>query len=381
MPELDYYDLDGNDDDEDDYDLNENINITHTDSDNGDRESVVGGIAGIVEKFIRGPNKEEINAKSSPEDVYVFLSRTIQDEYGRSIKATIPRIFDHQFAIGERVSQRCFNSFAQFADRLRKHYVWPHKTSSTFPSFNRFALRSYGDFDGCLDIVADDGNRRSNEVFFTGQYCLIQVELPLPELKSSITYDDRILDFNRTELLGTFSEYFLMMAPFLYSNPLSFALCLPSTLHINVRPLSDCYSRLNMTVENLGEFDLESIRQMQSFRIGPFIRQMSGYQILAILFAASSVITALLATAYEVYHRYSNETELWNSGNRPKSLIVCFSFLYSIEQMLINRQLNTGCLDALKSIALAWICLANFYLLGYQPHMISSVCKLISANH
>lgn len=99
------------------------------------------------------------------------------------------------------------------------------------------------------------------------------------------------------------------------------------------------------------------------------------------LFAASSAITALLATAYEVYHRYSNETELWNSGNRPKSLIVCFSFLYSIEQMLINRQLNTGYLDALKSIALAWICLANFYLLGYQPHMISSVCKLISANH
>lgn len=102
--------------------------------------------------------------------------------------------------------------------------------SATYSSLNKFALRSYGDFDSCLDIVAHDArDDRTDQVFFTGQYCLIEVELPLPELKSSITYSDRILDFNQTELSGTFSEYYLMIAPFLYSNPLSFALCLPST--------------------------------------------------------------------------------------------------------------------------------------------------------
>lgn len=190
--------------------------------------------------------------------------------------------------------------------------------SATYSSLNKFALRSYGDFDSCLDIVAhDDRDDRTDQVFFTGQYCLIEVELPLPELKSSITYSDRILDFNQTELSGTFSEYYLMIAPFLYSNPLSFALCLPSTcspqeiqsvanfckcnicpsilnlscpslivlqrFRINTRPLSDCYSRFNMTVEALPEdvsdkFNLESIRQMQS---GSFITQLNRYQILA----------------------------------------------------------------------------------------------------
>ncbi|KAH7636322.1 hypothetical protein HUG17_10292 [Dermatophagoides farinae] len=386
-----------------------------------DIDRAVGGISGILEKLIRGPNKEEINAKSKPEDVYIFLSRIIQNEYGKSIKATIPRIYDYQFPISERISQRCFNSFAQFADRLRKHYIWPHKmieASASFSSFNKFALRSYGDFDSCLDIVADDGDRRTNEVFFTGQYCLLQVELPLPELKSSITYYDRILYFNQTELFGTFSEYFMMIAPFLYSNPLSFGLCLPSTcsaseiervgnfflhrLHINIRRSSDCYSRLNMTVEALPEdfyeLDLESIKQMQSFHIGQFIGQMNRYQILIILFVVASIITVLLATVYEVYHRYSNET-LWKSHqrDRPKSFIVCFSFRYSLEQIFIIRDryvcqqmlgqpidflknqsqmVNTVCLDALKSIALAWICLSNFYLLGYQPQMISSLPHL-----
>ena len=156
MSELDYYDDldndgDGEDYESDDYDENienvitivtsttessvkktdGNINNNNEDSyaEEDDIDRAVGGISGILEKLIRGPNKEEINAKSKPEDVYIFLSRIIQNEYGKSIKATIPRIYDYQFPISERISQRCFNSFAQFADRLRKHYIWPHKSN------------------------------------------------------------------------------------------------------------------------------------------------------------------------------------------------------------------------------------------------------------
>lgn len=47
-----------------------------------------------------------------------------------------------------------------------------------------------------------------------------------------------------------------------------------------------------------------------------------------------------------------------------------------------GRMTNTACLDAIKSLALAWICLSNFYLVGYQSHMISSLRKLIAwLNH
>lgn len=70
-------------------------------------------------------------------------------------------------------------------------------------SLNKFALRGYGDFDSCLKIVADDPQRRYDEVFFTGQYCMAQVNLPLPELNRNLTYQDRVLHFNSTEVEGT----------------------------------------------------------------------------------------------------------------------------------------------------------------------------------
>lgn len=78
-------------------------------------------------------------------------------------------------------------------------------TTSSGLSAN-FALRDYGDFDRCLDIIADDDERRPSEQFFTGQYCMMQMELPLPALNRNISYMDKVLHFNETELGGTVSE-------------------------------------------------------------------------------------------------------------------------------------------------------------------------------
>lgn len=77
-------------------------------------------------------------------------------------------------------------------------------TASSGISAN-FALRDYGDFDRCLDVVADDDERRPTEQFFTGQYCMMQLELPLPALNRNISYLDKVLHFNDTELGGTVS--------------------------------------------------------------------------------------------------------------------------------------------------------------------------------
>ena len=68
-----------------------------------------------------------------------------------------------------------------------------------------FALRDYGDFDRCLNIIADDDERRPTEQFFTGQYCMMQMEFPLPDLNKNISYQDTVLHFNDTDLGGTVS--------------------------------------------------------------------------------------------------------------------------------------------------------------------------------
>lgn len=40
-----------------------------------------------------------------------------------------------------------------------------------------------------------------------------------------------------------------------------------------------------------------------------------------------------------------------------------------------SQAVNTAAVDGLKVLALIWICIANFYLLGYQPQMLPSVGK------
>lgn len=91
--------------------------------------------------------------------------------------------------------------------------------------------------------------------------------------------------------------------------------------------------------------------------------------------------------------------------NRPKSFVACFSLRYNYEQMIsvknrysyalpdspppqpfpasLDKQLafshqpRTNVVDGLKLFALAWICLGNFYFLGYQPQMLPSIGKFI----
>lgn len=49
---------------------------------------------------------------------------------------------------------------------------------------------------------------------------------------------------------------------------------------------------------------------------------------------------------------------------------------HSLHQSPVYGQaVNTAAVDGLKVLGLIWICIANFYLLGYQPQMLPSVGK------
>ena len=103
-----------------------------------DVDLAVGGISGIFQKIIQGPKSHELNNNSSPEEVYLHLSTIVRDESSKALKATIPRIYDYQYPIGSLLTQRCFNSFAQFGDRMRRGLVWPMRSKSMFVFFFSF---------------------------------------------------------------------------------------------------------------------------------------------------------------------------------------------------------------------------------------------------
>lgn len=181
----------------------------------------VGGVTGIIERLLRGPSKSELNANSSAEEVYVYIQSVINQESRRALKAILPRLYDYQFSIGNRVSQRCFNSLTQTANGLRQGTKWasqskciggvlclhansivPVLSSSARVSRGNLALRQYGNFDKCLDLVSTGGAGQ-----FTGQYCMMSVHFPLPALNSTwSTYGDIALQLaNHSDASGTVS--------------------------------------------------------------------------------------------------------------------------------------------------------------------------------
>lgn len=115
----------------------------------------------------------------------------------------------------------------------------------------------------------------------------------------------------------------------------------------------------------------------------------------------------VLSTINEIYHQRNDLNQNgWRSlkRDRAKSFLACFSIVHNIQQIFIvqQRQKNLGTflsddddddndrvggdrsdtpaianstesLDAIKTVTLIWICLANFYHFGYQTQMLGSI--------
>lgn len=106
-----------------------NISDSISISTSNDMDKTIGGFVGIIEKILLGPKSTEINETSSLEDVYAYLDQIVQEQFSKAFKSIIRRFYDNRLLFDQNLSQRCFNSFAQFGDRLRKNYQWPMKSN------------------------------------------------------------------------------------------------------------------------------------------------------------------------------------------------------------------------------------------------------------
>lgn len=141
-------------------------------------------------------------------------------------------------------------------------------------------------------------------------------------------------------------------------------------------------------------------------------------------------VAVLLATVFECYWIVCYTEDSVYKDGRPRTWIVCLSLRYNLMRMVTKHQryiqrkgrpsplatvnnsvessqasnviemdtsttttvhrnslaspgghepvgLSTGIVDAIKTLALVWICVANYFLLGYQSQMLPSVGKSI----
>ena len=83
-------------------------------------------------------------------------------------------------------------------------------------------LSSLGDYDQCLSVETSDQSIR-------GQYCLLKIKSDLPEKKGIITFKDRYINLNGTDLQNTWIESYVVknLYNFYYFSIMN-GICVPS---------------------------------------------------------------------------------------------------------------------------------------------------------
>ncbi|KAG5684659.1 hypothetical protein PVAND_013877 [Polypedilum vanderplanki] len=149
----------------------------------------------------------------------------IDESENEFIERLAPKILEYQkpFVLSHNtISQGCRRDSQKFLTSLKKFDLWALKMYDASAKLSSGVLNGnvnrYGDFDQCLDVVADGSD-------FQGQYCLAYIQ-------PTVTSDLKYLNFLRTLVLS-FESYKSDFDDERHVVPktsqMNFAFCIPST--------------------------------------------------------------------------------------------------------------------------------------------------------
>lgn len=141
-------------------------------------------------------------------------------------------------------------------------------------SFTEGVGAHFGQYDQCLDVHTPSGS----DVQVRGQYCLFDLELPLPGHGSNRIKPARIA-INGTPMADTWFEHWMQNFVFLYYSPMSSSICFPSNcdrseIQIALQRVIDNQG-LNVTIKlwnkcdtkETFKLDLEAIKELTGLQI------------------------------------------------------------------------------------------------------------------
>ncbi|GBN75901.1 hypothetical protein AVEN_255769-1 [Araneus ventricosus] len=310
-------------------------------------------------KFIATENQSDIL------ESWIKLDNTLKGAVQSVIKKLMPMVLESSGEVN--LTSQCIQQSFQLVTGLRslKKWAFSFVDSSAKLSDGLLSgtLSSFGEYDQCLETVVPHSrkkehidqcletvvphSRKKEQTLFQGQYCMVEIKLPLPPKTKRYRLDDRLEElrnFTGTEVV----KFLTTKAHLMYYYPIKMGLCVPSgcTREDLNNILSYAAGKLNA---NAKVSYCETEKKQVSFH---------GVQIFAIFFICFLFLLVIVGTWMEM-HSKSVGTK-----NLCYRILLSFSAVSNFKR-LINTKSSTEnfrCLHGIRFFTILWVVYGHAYL-------------------
>ncbi|XP_023240699.1 nose resistant to fluoxetine protein 6-like [Centruroides sculpturatus] len=292
----------------------------------------------------------EMQAVKSWEEMEKSLKSTVED----IIKQALPFFLEKSSKL--KISGRCQAHLLQLVFALQKLKPWAFymldALGKPLTGTLMGSVSSFGSYDECLDVMVN--NERSGKYLFQGQYCSLELHLPLPPKPRYYRIQETLDAFaNFSVEKDTILRDISKIAHLFYSIPFRLDLCMPSTCSKDdveeiIRSFTSEYG-IRSVVKRC---EIKEEWSADNYEIG--------------IFCAFGVILiiVILGSLLEMFYLCSgNSHQDYDEKRTVSKILLCFS-IYSNSRKLFNTEVKEDRLlviHGLKALTLMWMMFANVY--------------------
>lgn len=278
------------------------------------------------------------------------LKSTIDD----LIKRALPFIMEKSTQM--RISTRCQSHLLQLVFALQRMKPWAFymldALGKPLTGTLMGSVSSFGSYDECLDVTVN--HERNGKFLFQGQYCSVELHLPLPPKPRFYRVQETLDVFaNFSTEKNTILRDISKIAHLFYSIPFRLDLCMPSTCSRD---------------------DVEEIVRsfVSDYNIRSLVKRCEikekwtaeDYQIAIFCVFGVILIIVILGSLLEMYYLSTGNTHHdFDEKSTASKVLLCFS-IYSNTRNLFNTEVKEEKLlviHGLKALTLMWMMFANVY--------------------
>ncbi|XP_055932564.1 nose resistant to fluoxetine protein 6-like [Argiope bruennichi] len=295
-------------------------------------------------------NTNATNNQTEILESWIKLDNILKGAAQSVIKYLMPMILESSSEVN--LTSQCIQQSFQLVTGLRSLKKWAFSFVDSSAKLSDGLLSgsfsSFGEYDQCLETVVPHPKKK-DEIQFQGQYCMVEMTLPLPpKTRRYRIYDqlEELRNFTGTELV----KFLTTKAHLMYYFPVKMGVCIPSgcTKEDLNNVLSYAASKLNADVKISY---CEKANEKMS---------LHGIQIFAIFIICFLSLLVIIGSWMDIHsNSKSNSTK-----NTCLRILLSFSAISNFKRLFSTKSSmeNFRCLNGIRFFTIAWVIYGHAYL-------------------
>ncbi|CAL1300173.1 unnamed protein product [Larinioides sclopetarius] len=298
------------------------------------------------------PNREEDPSISK----WKAAEKAVKKLAGMIVKNSLPAIMQASETLN--LTTGCSKGLFKLLTDFKQTKLWAFRmidSSGKIPNgiFDG-SINSFGDYDTCVNTEVPR--------HFRGQYCLVEVDLPLPPRVPFVSYDEEIPQFINVSRPDMVLSDFLRKGMYFHHLNFRSSVCVPSTCS------REEVQAIATKVFKMIGIDFKVLVPHCETKVDKITFSSSEIVIMTVL--ALLLTLAVIATVVDVIFKLKLDEELYQDRlTLPVRYLLCFS-LYTNICRLLKKDTSPDSIKVfhgMKVITILWVILNHtYYYINYQ---------------